>query len=418
MATRGHASVFRVTWLALALGWVLPAASIEFSQPELFEADTLAVIPPGRLPTSLAIPGPNHVGYPKSLYITTRAGTPNTGLLHVLADGSLSQFGTATHDDLRLTFGEGGFGDLLYGADGSWPQSHTDGVYKILQDGTPVLFSSLGGDNPDVTDILFGAGSSFGDFLYVASWNAGPGGSSYDYAISRLDTSGAFAGQLVYNASGPLFMARSTEPSFGDFIYYSVYSTGIFRVTADGTNSLFATIPTTTGAPLAFSLGGAFGNYLYTGGYPVPGAMFRVAPDGTVAEFATDVYVSDLTFDPSSTDLLVTDSLRGLVLRIKPREQTGVSEASLDGPPAVDIVLSSGNVVMISVNLKTPEHLRIGIFDSSGRRIGALPDEDASVGDHTYRWEFPTGGHMASGVYFVNVATSEWKISRKLVVLR
>jgi photosystem II stability/assembly factor-like uncharacterized protein len=66
-------------------------------------------------------------------------------------------------------------------------------------------------------------------------------------------------------------------------------------------------------------------------------------------------------------------------------------------------------------NLATSEHVSLQLFDALGRSVGTIVDAEFSSGDHTV---YVDGRHLAPGVYFASLATSEGVRSLPLEVVR
>lgn len=74
----------------------------------------------------------------------------------------------------------------------------------------------------------------------------------------------------------------------------------------------------------------------------------------------------------------------------------------------------------IQYSLKHETAVTIAIFDINGRRIQTLVDKNQAAGYHSIRWNGRTsaGQTVASGVYFFQIQTPDWRETRKLLKLR
>lgn len=81
------------------------------------------------------------------------------------------------------------------------------------------------------------------------------------------------------------------------------------------------------------------------------------------------------------------------------------------GEDAVNCMTASfsGSVLNVSVCVDAPEHLKVDVYDISGRHVTQLCNENVAVGVHEYN------ATLSTGVYVVRVATSESVISTKVM---
>ena len=81
------------------------------------------------------------------------------------------------------------------------------------------------------------------------------------------------------------------------------------------------------------------------------------------------------------------------------------------GEDAVNCMTASysGGVLNVSVCVDAPEHLKVDVYDISGRHVAQLCNENVAVGVHEYN------ATLSTGVYVVRVATSESVISTKVM---
>ncbi len=65
-------------------------------------------------------------------------------------------------------------------------------------------------------------------------------------------------------------------------------------------------------------------------------------------------------------------------------------------------------------------HVRLDIFDASGKLVVTLADKQAAKGAHVAEWKGvnASGGQVKSGVYFYRLATREKTLTHKMVLLR
>ena len=71
-------------------------------------------------------------------------------------------------------------------------------------------------------------------------------------------------------------------------------------------------------------------------------------------------------------------------------------------------------------SLPAPAHVRVGVFDVSGRRVASLLDAERPAGDGVVRWDArdDRGSAVPAGVYFVRVDVPGGSVSRRVIRLR
>lgn len=69
----------------------------------------------------------------------------------------------------------------------------------------------------------------------------------------------------------------------------------------------------------------------------------------------------------------------------------------------------------IEFSLKSPEEVRLDIFDSIGRRVSTLINEQMNEGFHYVDFD---GSGLSSGVYFYRIKTNEQTITQKMVLVK
>ena len=74
----------------------------------------------------------------------------------------------------------------------------------------------------------------------------------------------------------------------------------------------------------------------------------------------------------------------------------------------------------IGFELASTRHVLVTIFDSSGRRVRRLLDEELSAGRHEVLWDGSSeeGRRAASGVYFYRIRVADVEVSRPLLMVR
>jgi hypothetical protein len=76
--------------------------------------------------------------------------------------------------------------------------------------------------------------------------------------------------------------------------------------------------------------------------------------------------------------------------------------------------------VTITFDLRTPQFVRLSIFDVEGRLVKTLLNGSETTGSHKVRWKGTdnNGNGVASGVYFVQLSAGEWRGHKKIVFLK
>ena len=71
--------------------------------------------------------------------------------------------------------------------------------------------------------------------------------------------------------------------------------------------------------------------------------------------------------------------------------------------------------ITISFSLEHQMHIKISIYDITGRLVEVLAEDSYSSGKHSIIWD---AGELPSGVYFANLKTTDVSITEKLVLLK
>ena len=101
--------------------------------------------------------------------------------------------------------------------------------------------------------------------------------------------------------------------------------------------------------------------------------------------------------------------------RIYKLERLAVSAAP---PPPDALTLSASpnptaSATTIRFRLGTPGDVVVDVFDTLGRRIARLAEDERPAGEHRLRWEAD-----APGTYLVRVQTPEGLVTRRIAVVR
>ena len=106
-----------------------------------------------------------------------------------------------------------------------------------------------------------------------------------------------------------------------------------------------------------------------------------------------------------------------------------VTEATdfADGPDKTELKCynnvfnpTKGERSLIVVELPKQAHVRLGLYNTRGRKIKELVNEEKEAGIHKYYWygRNDNGNVVGSGLYFVHIEAGDYKRTRKIVVVK
>ncbi|MCK5407239.1 MAG: T9SS type A sorting domain-containing protein, partial [Candidatus Krumholzibacteria bacterium] len=74
----------------------------------------------------------------------------------------------------------------------------------------------------------------------------------------------------------------------------------------------------------------------------------------------------------------------------------------------------------INFVLPTTQHVRLSVYDATGRLVRTLVDDTKGFGTHSVEWNGTDnlGNEVGSGVYFYRLETGKFQQSRKMVLLK
>jgi hypothetical protein len=151
-------------------------------------------------------------------------------------------------------------------------------------------------------------------------------------------------------------------------------------------------------------------------------------------------FLIDPTWDPTEcelicfvqSDLFAADSTRDIWqgAKVAVTEITGTSDiaqhpssAAVDGAPCV-LHASRPNPAhgasQITFELARPEHVRLALFDATGRRLLTLFDGERAAGPHAATWRGvdASGDPVPAGVYFYRLTAGAFSQTRQLLIAR
>jgi photosystem II stability/assembly factor-like uncharacterized protein len=171
-----------------------------------------------------------------------------------------------------------------------------------------------------------------------------------------------------------------------------------------------------------------------------------IDPDSDTVTYHLYVNTLDVHFSFSTTDTMVTDSLREIWLLGIPNLPTTWSVIAFDGRDSVAATNGSGSFTIvlpdaagdepghlprtysvsnhpnpfnatttISFDLPRAEHVLLSVFDVTGRCVARLADGIVPAGHHTIAFD---GSSLASGVYFYRLDAGEFRDTRKMILLK
>jgi len=81
---------------------------------------------------------------------------------------------------------------------------------------------------------------------------------------------------------------------------------------------------------------------------------------------------------------------------------------------------ASGEKAIIVVEIEQQGGVKIDLYDTQGRRIRQLANEEKETGRHKYYWDGKddSGNVVGSGLYFVHIQVGDYKKTKKIVVVK
>jgi hypothetical protein len=111
------------------------------------------------------------------------------------------------------------------------------------------------------------------------------------------------------------------------------------------------------------------------------------------------------------------DAGKTIFAEILPRD-TGVEDQPIAFAVSVRPNPSSGPVD-IEYALPRESHVRLSVFDVTGREVARLVDGTAPAGRHVANWSAMTGGARArSGIYLARYETPAGRSTRRIVLVK
>ena len=70
---------------------------------------------------------------------------------------------------------------------------------------------------------------------------------------------------------------------------------------------------------------------------------------------------------------------------------------------------------VIKFDIPKNQHVKIVIYDLTGREVNKLLDEEVKAGSYNVRWN---GSNYASGVYFYMIETESYTLTKKMLLIK
>ncbi len=150
---------------------------------------------------------------------------------------------------------------------------------------------------------------------------------------------------------------------------------------------------------------------------------FAFVTGGVLLSSVTKVYVVQLSDNTLKDSFTLVGGTNANVIAVQPQmtsDGTGVVDHGLTGLGLSCFPNPFNPKTVLSYRLPTASHIELAVYDASGRRVAVLDAGMQEPGDHQVTWlGRDHGGHeVATGVYFVRLATEMGEESVKAVLLK
>jgi hypothetical protein len=124
----------------------------------------------------------------------------------------------------------------------------------------------------------------------------------------------------------------------------------------------------------------------------------------------------------------------GIKIRVKVREGDETTEGETEvariepyaaGPDRIGVYNNvfnplNGEKVIIKIDIAEQTHIKINLYDTKGKKIKELADEERDTGMPRYEWDGKdgSGNVVGSGLYFVHIQAGDYKKTKKIVVVK
>jgi subtilisin family serine protease len=359
---------------------------------------------------------------------------------------------------------------VLHGGSGSFGQV----IQGILYASDPI---SAGGGGADIINMSLGAlfargGGNTGAGPLVAAMNkavnyasahgvlvvcaAGNNGVDLDHSTNLIDTPAQSGDALAISATGPHGWAVGYPNGSNDFrspAYYSNFGHSAIWVAAPGGNdnytpqSAVCSIPripsgaVTTNCfvlDLIISPGAGTGTYFFADGTSMA-APHVAGLAALIKQKYPGISVGDLKNQIKNTADIIGDgsdpfyghgfinagsavTMPLIASSLLPGDKAGQSTVAMALPARVQLTAGrglNGSGSWFTFNLPTAGHVKLELFDVSGRSVATIYDGAAEMGRTTVSWSgIGKGGQqIARGAYFARIRTAGDAATTKLVVV-
>lgn len=114
------------------------------------------------------------------------------------------------------------------------------------------------------------------------------------------------------------------------------------------------------------------------------------------------------------------DTVEVIMRKDKKGHQVVLEELPRKGVLLVSSSDGSGGPVNIEFGVDRPGHVRVAVYDVRGRLVRELVNDVKNLDSYTIEWDGcdRMDSRVSSGIYFVNLETNEYNVTRKATIIR
>lgn len=355
---------------------------------------------------------------------------------------------------------------LLYHEDGSilgsggWNGSN---IYKIAPNGNVSTYASgfigivdmIWGEN----DTIIGTSYQDGRLLKIA-----PDGTSSTFVHSSIGVASLYRdyngdiictinpglahpspGKVIkvtpegnvstFASGGSIFKpGGATQDEEGNYYISNLGDGRITKISGDGSQELFATIPATGQWKIGYI---KFWNGSFYTSAISENKIYETTLDGEVSVYAgdgmlidQDGVVPDVSFKSPNGMAVAGDTLfviSGLDATNKLRYITAITSSTneeLGDSPGNSLEINFPNPFKLSTNIKykiaSQTFVKLNIYGTKGDHINTIVSKNQQAGDYVVQWDGKDskGNAMAPGVYFYELSTDSFIARKKMILLK
>jgi len=166
---------------------------------------------------------------------------------------------------------------------------------------------------------------------------------------------------------------------------------------------------------LRVDVGGTANQYQwYKDTYAINGADSSAYVIETIAQSDSGSYICEIT-NTIATDL----TLYSRPIDVHISTSVGVLDWDQKNPTKFSLLQNYPNpfnpTTHISFSVPKPSKIKISVYDTNGRLIVIIYNNDVQTGDHTITWD---ASHLSSGLYFIKLFTDDFQQIRKCLLLK